>query len=219
MDLSRRRFLHILGGSAVGLTATGLGRRTAPAPAAQDEEEWVRPRDRWSPKEERWVTSVCQQCPGGCGIRVRLIDGYAVKIEGNPLHPLSRGRLCPKGQSGLHVLYDPDRITGPMKRAGARGEDRWEPISWEEAIELVAGRLKRLRAEGRPEQLLALSGQVRGTVPELLERLCRTVGSPNFVTNEAHGSGASALVNALTTGVEEPLAYDLEQSRCILSFG
>ncbi|MFQ5460837.1 MAG: molybdopterin-dependent oxidoreductase, partial [Anaerolineae bacterium] len=218
MTLSRRRFLHLLGGSAVGLTAAGLAPPTADIPAAE-EEEWVRPRDRWTPKEEQWITSVCQQCPGGCGIRVRLVDGYAVKIEGNPLHPLNRGGLCPKGHAGLQVLYDPDRITGPLKRAGERGEGRWEPISWNEAVSLVAGRLKRLRADGRPEQLLALCGQVRGAVPDLLERLCHTVGSPNFITNEAYCSGASSLVNVLTTGVEEPLAYDLEQSGCILSFG
>lgn len=217
MSLSRRRFLHILGGSAAGLTAGSIARGSSPAPAA--EEPWVRPRDRWSPKEEKWVTSVCQQCPGGCGIRARLMDGYLVKIEGNPLHPLNRGRLCPKGHSGLHVLYDPDRIAGPLKRAGERGEGRWEPIGWAEAIEVLASRLRKLRDEGRPEQLLALSGQVRGTVPQLLERLCHAVGSPNFVTNEANGSGASALVNALTTGVEEPLAYDLEETNCILSFG
>lgn len=217
MSLSRRRFLHLLGGSAAGITAAGLARGPRPAPAA--EEPWVRPRDRWTPKEERWVTSVCQQCPGGCGIRVRLVDGYAVKLEGNPLHPLNRGRLCPKGHAGLQVLYDPDRIAGPLKRAGKRGEGRWEPIGWAEAVETVASRLKALRAEGRPERLLALSGQVRGSTPELLERLCRAVGSPNFVTNESNGSGASALVNALTTGVEEPLAYDLEQANCIISFG
>jgi anaerobic selenocysteine-containing dehydrogenase len=147
------------------------------------------------------------------------MDGYAVKIEGNPLHPLNRGRICPKGHAGLQVLYDPDRIAGPLKRAGNRGEGRWDPIGWAEAVELVATRLKGLRDEGRPEQLLALSGQTRGSVPELLERLCRAVGSPNFVTNEANGSGASALINALTTGVEEPLAYDLEQANCIISFG
>lgn len=217
MSLSRRRFLHLLGGSAAGLTAAGLTRGASPT-SAQDE-PWIRPRDRWTPKEERWVTSVCQQCPGGCGIRVHLVDGYAVKIEGNPLHPLNRGRLCPKGHAGLQVLYDPDRISGPLKRAGSRGEGRWEPISWTEAADLVALRLKRLRDEGRPEQLLALSGQVRGTVPALLERLCHAVGSPNYVSNEAHGSGASALINALTTGVEEPLAYDLEEANCILSFG
>ncbi len=71
----------------------------------------------------RWVNSACLQCRAGCGIRVKTIAGNAIKIEGNPLHPINRGRLCPKGQAGLQVLYDPDRIQGPCggPASGAQG--------------------------------------------------------------------------------------------------
>src|SRR3990172_11259555 len=58
---------------------------------------------------ETRLASVCLQCPAGCGILVRVVDGRAVKIEGNPKHPINLGRLCPKGQIGLQILYDPDR--------------------------------------------------------------------------------------------------------------
>src|SRR3990170_1380325 len=65
---------------------------------------------------ESRVASVCLQCPAGCGILVRVVDGRAVKIEGNPKHPINLGRLCPKGQIGLQILYDPDRIKQPYVR-------------------------------------------------------------------------------------------------------
>ncbi len=70
---------------------------------------------------EARIASVCLQCPAGCGILVRVVDGRAVKIEGNPKHPINLGRLCPKGQIGVQVLYDPDRIKEPYVR-----EELWQ---------------------------------------------------------------------------------------------
>jgi thiosulfate reductase/polysulfide reductase chain A len=84
--------------------------------------------------QEVWRSTICQQCQAGCGLLVRVVDGRAVKIEGNPLHPSNKGKICPKAQAGLQVLYDPDRIKGPMRRIGERGSGQWEPISWDEAI-------------------------------------------------------------------------------------
>ena len=60
--------------------------------------------------EEDYVASTCLQCPAGCGIAVRVVSGRAVKFEGNPLHPINRGSICPKAHYGLQILYDPDRI-------------------------------------------------------------------------------------------------------------
>jgi anaerobic selenocysteine-containing dehydrogenase len=173
---------------------------------------------------EGWVASVCQQCPGGCGIIVRTITGVAdgkvraVKIEGNPVHPISRGTLCPKGAAGLQALYDPDRLTGPVKRSGARGAGRWEPIGWDEALALVAERLRDLRARGEAHTLLAIAGQVRGLLPALLRRFLEAYGSPNYVTT-ARGCEISRQVLHLTQGVAEPIAYDLERAAYILAFG
>ena len=68
---------------------------------------------------ERFALSVCALCPGGCGVRVRKIGERAVKLEGNPLHPVNAGRLCPKGQAGLQGLYHPDRVPGPLAKGRA----------------------------------------------------------------------------------------------------
>jgi anaerobic selenocysteine-containing dehydrogenase len=93
-------------------------------------------------KPENMLHTVCLQCNTGCGIRVKLMNGVAVKIDGNPYNPWTlvppidyktpladsakiEGALCPKGQSGVQTLYDPYRIVKVLKRAGKRGENRW----------------------------------------------------------------------------------------------
>jgi anaerobic selenocysteine-containing dehydrogenase len=68
--------------------------------------------------EETWYASTCRQCAAGCGILVRVVNGRARKIEGNPLHPLNRGKLCARGQAGLQTLYNPDRLRNAVRQAG-----------------------------------------------------------------------------------------------------
>ena len=103
------------------------------------------------------VYSVCQQCNTQCGIKVKIVEGVAVKIEGNPYSPWNMvphmkyetpladmgaidAPLCPKGQAGLQTAYDPFRITQVLKRAGKRGENKWVTIPFDQAItEIVEG--------------------------------------------------------------------------------
>ncbi len=110
------------------------------------------------------LMSVCQNCHSRCGIMARLKDGVVLKIDGNPYHPNNLGpderptyatpveqakrkpgRLCAKGQAGVQVLYDPYRIKQPLKRVGPRGSGEWKAISWDQAFEEIAARLKPLR--------------------------------------------------------------------------
>ncbi|MCL4426046.1 MAG: molybdopterin-dependent oxidoreductase [Firmicutes bacterium] len=89
------------------------------------------------------MPSLCEMCGVKCGIMVTVKDGRAVKIDGHPKHPLSNGRLCARGNAGLKTLYDPDRLKQPLKRVG---EGRFEPISWEQAFQEIAAKLKELKA-------------------------------------------------------------------------
>lgn len=218
MKLTRRGFLG-WSGAVAAAAAGGQGARAIGDLQAATYEAEIPPRGI-----EEWVASVCQQCPGGCGIQVRTITGVddgvkrAVKIEGNPHHPISRGTLCPKGGAGLQALYDPDRIRGPLKRVGPRGQGRWQPLSWDEAIATTAERLRDLRAHGAAHTLVAIAGNVRGLMPALLRRFLEAYGSPNYVST-AHGCETSRQVMRLTQGIDEPIAYDLERSAYILAFG
>lgn len=209
MRFSRRTFLKLsaAGGAGAALPAHGPGRGDAaqrmPGPTG----------------EETWVPSVCLQCPAGCGIQVKVVDGRAVKIEGNAVHPINEGRLCPKGHIGLQILYDPDRIKGPLKRAGARGEGKWEPIGWDEAIGMVAKRLGELRARGEPHTVAVMGGRYRGQMSPLFGRFMQAYGTPNDVGHSSICADGSPIAHYLTQGIKSYLGYDWDNTNYILCFG
>ena len=99
--------------------------------------------------EDVWVPNTCLMCYGFCNIRVRRINGVAVKIEGDPTGPRNQGRVCAKGNSGLMNLYSPDRLKTPLKRTnpekGIGVDPKWVEISWEEAMGTICDKLKKLR--------------------------------------------------------------------------
>ncbi len=173
----------------------------------------------WVPYEEYWSTGICLQCPSGCGLRIRSVNHWPVKLEGIKDYPINRGRLCPKGQAGLQVLYDPDRIRQPLKRKGKRGEGSWENISWKEAIQLVTQRLKALRQEGRSHQLMFWGGRYRGHMSDLITRFMEAYGSPNHLGNPARGSEGILKGHLFTMGLRDFLAIHWEEVKYVLSFG
>lgn len=113
----------------------------------------------WPRKERRryWIIpSICFNCESACGL-LAYVDKETLevrKIEGNPRHPGSRGRTCAKGVVTPNQLEDPDRILYPLRRAGARGEGRWERVSWEAALDDIAGRVRRAILEGRRHEVM-----------------------------------------------------------------
>lgn len=177
--------------------------------------------------EDVIVPGVCLLCPSGCGTLARVADGHVVKLEGNPMHPINLGALCPKGQAAPELLYNPDRLTGPMQRTGERGPStslragsgQWQAISWDEAAQLVAQKLNDLRAANHPEQAAFLYGETRGQMRPLIERFMQAVGSPNVVSHDSLNIEAARLAMYLTQGIYDLPAYDLENSNYILSFG
>lgn len=208
--LSRRDFLKLVGAGTAATGLVELGRRTpifsALIPTNQPQ----------VPLGERTVVGICRLCAGGCGITARVIDGRAVKLDGNPLHPNNQGRLCPKGQAGLQVLYDPDRIKGPMRRVEDRG---WQQISWDEALGEIANALQVLRNSGHPERLVFLHDGKRGPTGELMARFCRAFGTPNDVRSPRHSADGTGLAHLLTQGWNDHAAYDWENTNYLLCFG
>ncbi|MEW5724498.1 MAG: molybdopterin-dependent oxidoreductase [Thermodesulfobacteriota bacterium] len=103
-------------------------------------------------KKEQWVPTMCYQCKAECAILARVEDGVLKEIRGNPR---ARGKACVKGMSGVSLEYSPDRLTHPLKRVGERGEGRFERISWDEALDILTGKLKELRERGEANKLTA----------------------------------------------------------------
>src|SRR5256714_5644066 len=113
----------------------------------------------WPRREERRYTLVpttCFNCEAACGL-LAYVDkesGAVRKFEGNPEHPGSRGRNCAKGPATLNQITDPDRILYPLKRAGRRGEGKWARVSWNEALDDIASRIRRAIIEKRNNEVM-----------------------------------------------------------------
>ena len=133
----------------------------ASAPPADQWDDWVEIEAAgWPAKRtERHydlVPTTCFNCESACGL-VAYVDKETRtirKIEGNPVHPASRGRLCAKGPATINQVNDPDRILYPLKRAGKRGDGKWEQISWQEAIEMIAPRIRKALEDDRRTEVV-----------------------------------------------------------------
>ncbi len=123
-------------------------------------------------------------CLMGCGIVAHVEDGVITRIEGNPDFPVNRGGLCPKGLSAIQLAYDPNRLHYPLKRIGARGEGKWEKISWEEALHVTAEKMNKIKEEEGPQAIAFVKGQAPAwdIWYDLWTRFNMCFGSPNLVT-------------------------------------
>ena len=128
VQLSRRNFLRLSGATAAAAGLASVGVNTALASG-------VTP---GTLTYDKLVPTMCEQCVWRCGLYAKIKDGKVVKLDGNPNNPHSNGKLCARGQSGIMTTYDPDRITTPLIRVGARGEGKFRRASWDEALDLVA---------------------------------------------------------------------------------
>jgi len=212
--ISRRTFLKVLGSGAAAATAYELRPGGSLLRALTPEEQTA-----LETGQDQWLSTVCAQCPAGCGIMVRVVDGRAVKIDGLPAHPSNRGKTCPKGQNGLQVLYDPDRIQGPMKRAGERGAGDWQAISWEQAIAEVVEHLSTLRSSGQAHTVAFMTGRVQGQMEGLLRRFCQAYGTPNYLDHDSISMSVTELAHGYITGHQQLYGYDWENTNYLLSFG
>lgn len=216
MPIDRRDFLKFVLGGALGTVVSPL-----PWVSMDEVAKWSQ---RWAPipgkGEPGAITSTCKLCPGGCGIRVRVIQKErAVKIDGNPNHPVNRGGLCPLGLAGLQYLYhDEIRVKTPLKRDGARDGGKWKPITWEEALSQVASRLIELREKGLAHTVAFLDGEGEGSQSQLVTRFLKAFGSPNTLRPFQLQDLEEVLTQTLH-GARTGLSYDLPNAQYVLSFG
>jgi len=216
---SRRRFMQASGaaGAAVGTAHFGGLATLSPAQAAG------------TPAGDAKTVvnkSICAQCPARCGIEVYTTGGRVHAIYGNPEHPISNGKLCPKGHLGIYMLYDPDRIKGPMKRTNpkkGRNEDpKWVPVSWDEALDTVAARLNILREKTEAHRFALLFGRGWGAseVGVPINSFAALYGSPNVgIGHSSLCSDGSVLSKQCTDGNASYSSYDYRHANYLLMFG
>lgn len=160
------------------------------------------------------VFSVCGMCSVRCPIQVDVQDGQAVRIEGNQFSAL-KGALCTRGAAGIALEQDPEKPQTPLIRVGERGEGKWKAVSWDEALDYVADKLKDIMAKhGERSVLWSNRG---GPFPDLHQAFMRGLGSPNFCNHDA-SCARNVQHGALSTlGMgRKQVAYDLKNAKHIV---
>ncbi len=133
----------------------------------------------------RWMKTHCARMDhGGCGLLVGVKGNKIVKVEGDPDGFLNKGYICPKGVASPDCLTHPGRIKYPLKRAGKRGEGKWEKISWEEALQHTAENLSKIKEEYGAKGVAFGAGMPKGLEHFVLIRLANLFGSPNIIASQ-----------------------------------
>jgi anaerobic selenocysteine-containing dehydrogenase len=177
-----------------------------------------------APAKGEWVASTCQGCTQWCAIQIFVQDGRAVRVRGNPASKTNHGYVCPRGHLIPAQVYDPDRIKVPLKRtnpAKGRGVDpKWVPVSWDEALDIVADKMIELRKGNEPEKLVYMRGRYSPTSTDLLYgTLPKVFGTPNYFSHSAICAEAEKMGPGLTQGFFGYRDYDLEKVQCLVLWG
>lgn len=173
--------------------------------------------------EDTWIPSTCSMCYNQCGILVHKINGVVVKIEGNPDSPLGLGKLCPKGLSGIMVLYDPHRLNVPLKRTnpekGIGVDPKWVEISWEEALDEITEKVKKI-IDDDPRKL-AFIGCIPSLGPTIfgMSVFMLALGSPNSFLSNGHHCGNAEHLLAYTLHGSQTTNPDLDYCNYLILFG
>ncbi len=170
--------------------------------------------------DDVWIPSVCRVCPNCCGLRVHRKDGVIVKIEGNPDNPHNNGRICAKGMANLMALYDPNRVTRPLRRTnpqkGIGVDPKWQEIGWDEALDLVASRIKPVLADD-PRKLVLLQGTGEADwVTATIGAFAEVCGTPNW--SQGGFSGSHVTAHYLNNGAMHT-EVDWARCRLLILFG
>jgi anaerobic selenocysteine-containing dehydrogenase/Fe-S-cluster-containing dehydrogenase component len=204
-DIDRRRFLTVLGVTGAGAAAlsgcsTGKVEKLIPY-LVQDEDQ--------VPGIPTWYASTCTECAAGCGLHVKTREARAIKLEGNPAHPVNAGTLCHRGQAGLQGLYNPGRTRGPVVKEGSALKN----LTWDDAI----GRLSQ-KLGAAAGKVAVISGAGPGTFSDLLASWTAALGG-KLVRYEAFDRAPERAANKQVFGLDELPVYEFAQARYIVSFG
>lgn len=215
--MSRRAFIELGGLAGAGLAVSC----TMQPPAG--EVETIERESVGFRLEEKWVATSCSNCPASCPMLVRVVNGKAVKVTGNPLSKFADGKLCPRAHLGVQVLYDPDRLPSPMRRTNptkARGADpKWVPITWDEALQELTARLRTMRQAGEPHKLLLLHGHSPDSDTVIAQRFAAAFGTPNIISSAGLESEADKAGQWMADGNYDLSACDLGKTNYLVAFG
>lgn len=210
-SLSRRKFLKISGATVITAAALTGSLNTL-----------VKSADKINEKQEKGIRKIptyCDICFWKCGAIAYVKDGRLWKVEGNPLDPLSEGRLCPRGTGGVGAHYDPDRLRSPLIRKSHRGEEKWIEVTWNEALDYIAEKMEKIKTNYGPESVALFSHGIGGN---FFKHTMKAYGSPNIsAPSFAQCRGPRDVGFRLTFGedVSSPERTDIRNAKCLVLIG
>ncbi len=204
-ELDRREFLKIVGLSAGAAAAAGCSE-----PAEKLIPYVIQP-ETITPGISVDYASTCLECSSGCGLHVKTREGRPIKLEGNPEHPINKGRLCARGQASLGRTYHPDRIAGPATRSG---DGSLQPISWDDARGKLAAKLG--SAAGKT---WILGGPVGPSLDGLLDQIVAATGIAGRLRYEPFGDHALVDASQRIFGANAAPIFDLTGADLVVDFG
>ncbi len=222
--MDRRNFFKIVSSVSAGIATTGCSSKTNQLiPLLVSDREIV-------PGEEQWHAAVCTECGAGCGTLARVMAGERVierdgkpfrqriaavkKIEGNPDDAVSGGGLCARGHAALQGIYNPDRVQGPLMRAGDRGKGQFKAASWDEALTAVAEKLH--AAEGK---ILCLSRPELSARSQALAAFLTALDAPPAQTSSFDHFALEQKAAEMALGWRAVPVYDIASAHYVLSIG
>jgi len=212
MRFTRREFLQYGGTSGLILSSATQGPLMTALKAAPIVTQ-----------DEDWRATTCQGCTTWCSVQVQVQDGRAIKLRGNPNCAGNHGVICPRPHLALQQVYDPDRIKTPMKRTNpkkGRDEDpKFVPISWDEALGMLADKMMELRAAGETHQFALLRGRYTYMRDLIYSCLPKVFGSPNGISHSAICAEAEKFGAFYAEGYWGYRDYDLANTKYVLGWG
>ena len=218
--VSRRDFLKLASlGAATTAVLTGCG----PASRYVQREPYMKMPEYTYNGLSTYYATTCRECSAGCGLVVRTMQGRAIKVEGNANHPVNLGKTCPRGQTTLQGLYNPNRIRGPLKHTRGEGlydgsfQDAPPNMGWDDAIQVVAEALK------DPAGVAFLMGMASDHLFDLVSDLANSVGVPAPIRFGALSMFESrATLSKAAENLFDQAAlpfFDIGNADVVLSFG
>ncbi|AOY59327.1 MopA: molybdopterin oxidoreductase, iron-sulfur binding subunit [Desulfococcus multivorans] len=206
--MDRRTFLKIAGIGSLSVAAGCTGN------PEKNLYTLVRAPDDMVTGKPAWYASTCRECPAGCGLIAKNREGRVIKVEGNPFHPVNRGKLCMRGQAALQGVYNPDRIRTPLIKT----DGRWRPLTREAATAVVRERLSEAATAGDGNVFL-LSEVVGETTLDAMNQFMGAVKSGPPVLFEAFAYESLKAANALTFGIKGLCRYHIDAADVLVGFG
>jgi molybdopterin-containing oxidoreductase family iron-sulfur binding subunit len=205
--MNRRTFLKIAGMGSISLAA-------GCSPPEKNLFSLVQAPDDMVTGKATWYASTCRECPAGCGILAKNREGRVIKVEGNPLHPINKGKICMRGQAAPQAIYNPDRIKTPLLRE----KDRWKSISFSKALALLKYKTHDASQTG-PDRIRMLTEVIGESLLALFADALNNWGAQGPLVFEPFAYESLKSANEKVFGRNELAGYRMEEADVLVSFG